>query len=111
MFTILIASVVAFQPSAGCARDSWPPQMALTRLTNARMIDPKTINLKHASTRLIVGKKVSGGKITEGVWRRVYYVTLPIKSGGRWEAIVVSDASYQQCLQSTPQVYLVTRAT
>lgn len=48
-------------------------------------------------------------RIGRDLWRQVFRVTFPLKSGRKIEAIVVSDTSVEECSMGTVQIFLVSK--
>ena len=85
--------------------DRWPAGTAFTILKNAGAIANDTVNFEHVTSTKIVSEKID-----RDLWRQVFRVTFPLESGKRVEAIVVSDASLEECSMSSAQVFLISEA-
>jgi hypothetical protein len=106
----LLLSVTA-APSAGgfepdCSGpDRYPASMAFVKLKNDGFLTNENVDFDHVKSTMTVSQRVG-----KGLWRQVFRVTFPMKSGQTIEAIVISDADLEECSISDPQVFLVSKA-
>jgi hypothetical protein len=73
-------------------------------LKNAGMLDPDSVDFHHATSRTIASQAIG-----KNLWRQVFHVTWPLKSGKNFEAIVVENVSNDECSMSEPQIFLISR--
>lgn len=85
--------------------DRWPAGTAFTALKNDGAITSDTVDFDHVTSVAIASEKIGAD-----LWRQVFRVTFPIHTGKGVEAIVVSDASSEECSMSDAQVYLIGKA-
>jgi hypothetical protein len=78
--------------------------MALSALQNDGEIRNEAVDFDHVTSKTLVSER-----IRRNLWRQVFRVTVPLKSGKRVEAMVVSDASAEECSMSDPQVFLIAK--
>ena len=105
---ILLASVAASPPAKApdCSGpDRWAAGTAFTTLKNAGAIANETVDFERVTSMTIVSEKIG-----RDLWRQAFRVTFPLKSGERVEAIVVSNASSEECSMSDAQVFLISNA-
>jgi hypothetical protein len=84
--------------------DHWAAGMAFTKLKDAGVVTNETVDFDHVTAKTIVSERVG-----KDLWRQVFGVTFPLRSGRQVQAIVVSDASSEECSMSDPQVFLVSK--
>lgn len=103
-FTCTAAAQTLKAPDCS-GRDHWAAGMAFTKLKNANVITNDGVDFDHVTSKMIVSQRVG-----KDLWRQVFRVTFPLKSGSPVQAIVVSDASSEECSMSDAQVLLVSKA-
>ena len=84
--------------------DHWAAGMAFTKLKDAGVITNDTVDFDHVTAKTIVSQRIG-----KDLWRQAFRVTFPLKSGTPVQAIVVSDASSEECSMSDAQVFLVSK--
>ena len=104
VLTCVAASPAPRQPDCS-GPDRWPANMAFVKLKNAGLITNSKVDFNHVKSRTIVSQRIG-----QDLWRQVFRVTFLLKSGRKLEAIVVSDASSDECSMSDPQVFLISKA-
>jgi hypothetical protein len=103
MLVCVAAPVVAKAPDCS-GPEHYPGSMAYVYLKDAGVVTPETVEFDHVTSRVIASQR-----IRQNLWRQVFRVTFPLKSGGKVEAIIVNDASKEECSMSAPQVFLVSK--
>jgi hypothetical protein len=53
---------------------------------------------------------IASQRINKHLWRQVFHVTYPLMSGRKVEAIVVNNASYEECSEGGTQIYVVSKS-
>jgi hypothetical protein len=104
---ILLVSVGAAPPrkAPDCSGPNhWAAGIAFAQLKNAGVMTNEAVEFEHVTSKTVVSQQVG-----KDLWRQVFRVTFPIKSGGAIEAIVVSDASSEECSMSDGQVFLISK--
>lgn len=79
--------------------------MAYAKLKNAGALTPDSVDFRHVASKTILSQQIG-----PDLWRQMFRVTFPQKSGKRIEAIVVSDSSSEECSMSDPQVFVISEA-
>jgi len=74
-------------------------------LKNAGLADNKDIDW--SKTKVV---RLASEQIGKDLWRQVHDVTYEKKSGERLEAIVVNDASMEECSMAGGPMFLVSKA-
>jgi len=82
----------------------WPTNMAQASLKNAGLLDNSEIDLAKTRTTRLASESVG-----KDLWRQVYFVTFFKRSGEKIQAVVVHDASIEECSMTGVQVYVVSR--
>lgn len=77
--------------------------IAFTMLTDAHLLDKEAV--VDQTSKMIVSQRIG-----RGLWRQVFEVAYKMKAGPNVQAIVVNDASLEECSLSEPKVFLVTKA-
>ena len=109
---ILLAGIaIAFGAAGATAKapdcsgpEHYPASMAYVYLKDAGIVGPESVDFPHVQSRMIVSDR-----IRRDLWRQVYRVTFPLKSGPAVEAIVINDASTEECSMATPHIFLVAK--
>ena len=78
--------------------------MARTSLTNAGLLDKSEIDFAKTKTIQLASEKVG-----KDLWHQVYFVTFFKRSGDKIQAVVVHDASIEECSMTGVKVYVVSR--
>ena len=105
---VLLTSVAAAPPARApdCSGpDRWAAGTAFTNLKNEGAIASDTVDFEHVTSTTIVSEQIG-----RDLWRQAFRVIFPLKSGKRVEAIVVSDASSEECSMSHSQVFIISKA-
>ena len=113
VLTFLACNVAVAQSSPERAHGpdcsgSWPTNIAFVNLKNAGLVDNGDIdwsNPKATGTTV----RIASERIGKGLWHQVYDVTFKKTSGETVEAIVVHDASFEECSMTSPDVYIVSK--
>ena len=84
--------------------ERYPASEAYVSLKNAGILTPEKVDFAHRQSRMIASQRIG-----KDLWRQVFRVTFPLKSGRMIEAIVVSDGSTEECSMSSPQIFLVAK--
>jgi hypothetical protein len=82
----------------------WPTNMAQATLKNAGLLNNMEIDFTKTKTTRLASEKVG-----KDLWHQVYFVTFFKRSGDRIQAIVVHDASSEECSMTGVDVYVVSR--
>jgi hypothetical protein len=75
-----------------------------SRSAKFRDSEPALGSVDFTGRRSIVSRRVG-----KNLWRQVFRVTFSLKSGTNVQAVVVSDASSDECSMSDAQVFLVSK--
>lgn len=103
-FICIAASPVPKAPDCS-GPDHYAAGVAFATLKNSGALTNENVDFERVKSTTIVSQKIG-----KDLWRQVFHVTFPLKSGRPAEAIVVSDASSEECSMSTPQIYLISKA-
>ncbi len=82
----------------------WPTNMAQSTVKNAGLLTTADIDFLKTSTIRLASEYVA-----KDLWHQVYLVKFSKKSGGDLEAIVIHDASMEECSMTAVQVFLVSK--
>jgi hypothetical protein len=82
----------------------WPTNMAQVSLKNAGLLNNTEIDFTKTKTIRLASEKVG-----KDLWHQVYFVTFFKRSGDTIRAVVVHDASIEECSMTGVQVYVVSR--
>ena len=82
----------------------WPTNMAQASLKNAGELNNEEIDFTKTKTIRLASEEVC-----KDLWHQVYFVTFFKKSGDKIQAVVVHDASIEECSMTGVQVYVVSR--
>lgn len=104
-FLACAAAAPAAKPPDCSGPNHWAAGTAFTKLKNAGVVTNDAVDFDHVTSRTILSQRIG-----RDLWRQAFRVTFPLKSGKRVEAIVVSDASSEECSMSDAQVFLVSKA-
>ena len=83
---------------------SWPTNMAQATLKNAGFLNNKEVDFTKTKTTRLASEKVG-----KDLWHQVYFVTFFKRSGDKIQAVVVHDASIEECSMTGVQVYVVSK--
>jgi len=105
-YFFLVCAAAAPPPKApDCSGPNhWAAGTAFAQLKNDGVVTNETVEFEHVTSKTIVSERVG-----KDLWRQVFRVTFPLKSGSAVEAIVVSDASSEECSMSDAQVFLISK--
>lgn len=73
-------------------------------MKNAGLVSPDTVDFNRTKSIMLVSQRVG-----KDLWRQVFRVTFSLKAGGKIEAIVINEASADECSMSAPQIYVVSK--
>ena len=106
-FLILIcAGAAPVSKAPDCSGpDHYAANVAFAALKNADALTNENVDFTRVKSSTIVSQRIG-----KDLWRQVFRVAFPLKSGSTVEAIVVSDASSEECSMSDAQIFLVSRA-
>jgi hypothetical protein len=104
-FLICVAAAPVLKAPDCSGPDHYAAGVAFATLKNSGAVTNDSVDFKRVKSTTIVSEKIG-----KDLWRQVFHVTFPLKSGNPVEALVVSDASSEECSMSTPQIYLVSKA-
>jgi hypothetical protein len=82
----------------------WPTNMAQASLKNAGALNNEEIDFTRTKTTRLASEKVG-----KDLWHQVYFVTFFKRSGDSVQAVVVHDASIEECSMTEVQVYVVSK--
>ena len=82
----------------------WPTKMAQATLKNAGLLENKEIDFAKTKTTRLASENVG-----KDLWHQVYFVTFFKRSGDKIQAVVVHDASIEECSMTGVQVYVVSK--
>ena len=82
----------------------WPTIMAQTLLKNDGVLKSEEIEVSKTRTTRLASERLSGD-----LWRQVYLVTFVSRSATSIQAIVVHEASMEECSMSAVKVFLVSK--
>ena len=82
----------------------WPTNMAQTLLKNNGVLKSEEIDSSKTKTT-----RLASEKLNNDLWHQVYLVTFVSRSGESIQAIVVHDASIEECSMTGVQVFLVSK--
>lgn len=98
--------LLAAQALSDCSgMDRWPAAMAIAQLKNAGIVQPEAIDFGKSSSLPLASQPLRDGRI-----RQVFLVTLMLEDGRSEQAVVVNDATREECSGSEPRVLRVTPA-
>ena len=101
----MLLSTAACSTEPDCSSpDAWPAQMAFTHLKNAGIVANE--DLDFARTQV---SQIASEKIGKDLYRQVHLVRYFRKSGEEVAAIVVNEASSQECSMSDGDVFVISR--
>jgi len=83
---------------------SWPTNMAQATLKNEGLLNNEEIDFTKTKTTRLASEKVGKDR-----WHQVYFVTFYKRFGDRIQAVVVHDASIEECSVTGVRVYVVSR--
>ena len=94
------------QPATNHGPDckEWPTNMAQAAMKNAGMLNYDEMDF----TKTKIERLASEG-MGKGLWHQVYLVTFFKRSGEEVQAVVVHDASKEECSMTEPQVFVVSK--
>ena len=84
--------------------DHWAAGTAFSALKNEGAVTNDTVDFHRVASRTLVSERIG-----TDLWRQVFRVTFPLKSGSSVEAIVVSEASSEECSMSSAKVFLIAK--
>jgi|GEM_PF-2009698 len=82
----------------------WPTQMAFAKLKNAGLANANVLDLSKTKTIRLASQPMGGN-----LWHQVYLVTFFKKFGEKIEAIVIHDASDEECSMTDVDIYVVSQ--
>ena len=82
--------------------DHWAAGSTFTQLKNAGLLTNENVDFSS-----VTSIQINSSKIGRNLYRQVFKITFPLKSGGTVEAIAISDASREECSMSDVTVYRV----
>lgn len=85
--------------------DHWAAGTAFSALKNEGAVTNDTVDFDHVTSITVASEQIG-----KDLWRQVFRVTFPLRSGDRVEAIVVADASSEECSMSGGPVFLISKA-
>jgi len=103
LFTCVAGPAAASAPDCS-GPEHYPGSMAYVLLKDAGVLTPEAVDFDHTTSRMLVSER-----IRQNLWRQVFRVTFPLKNGGKVEAIVINDASQEECSMTAPEVFLVSK--
>jgi len=105
LLSVMLPALALAAPAHGpdCSR-GWPTGMAQTVLKNERLLRNEEIDFARSKT-----VRLASERRARDLWHQVYLVTFAKKSGGSVQAIVVHDASMEECSMTQPQIYVISR--
>jgi hypothetical protein len=83
---------------------SWPTNMAFARLKNEGITDNQKIDFSKTQT-----KRIASEKIGKDLYHQVYDVVFTERAGQTIEAIVVHDASSEECSMTGIELFVVSQ--
>lgn len=104
---VKLGEATRFDSAAGpdCSGvERWAATMAFVNLKNAGLTDNDRIDLSKSTAVRLASQKVDSDR-----YRQVHRVTFVEKSGQRLEAIIVNDATNDECSGSRVHVYVISR--
>ena len=104
---ILLLSFVSAQAAEipDCSGpDHWPANMALVNMKNAGILTNDQVDFKKTTS-----KKLSYENIGKDLYRQVHLVTFERKDHKLLQAIVLSDASSEECSMGDAQVFVISQ--
>jgi hypothetical protein len=103
LFAALATPVIAKAPDCS-GLEHYPGREAYEYLKNDGALSPENVDFKRSQSRMIASQRI-GKKL----WRQVFRVTFPLKSGDKIEAIVMNGASAGECSLGPTQIFLVSK--
>jgi hypothetical protein len=106
-FLLIVTVHAAAQSSKTKGPDcsgSWPTNMAQATLKSAGLLNNSEIDFAKTQT-----SRLASEMIGKDLWHQVYFVTFFKRSGDKIQAIVVHDASSEECSMTGVDVYVVSR--
>lgn len=110
ILALLTVSILMFSFSASAKNpdctgaDRWPASVAFVKLKNAEIIDSHTLD--DDKTKVV---RLASEKIGKDLYRQVHRVTFVKKSGETVAAIVLNDASHEECSVDGGDVYVISK--
>ena len=98
------ATAQASQTHGPDCSGSWPTNMAQATLKNEGLLNNEEIDFTKTKTTRLASEKVGKDR-----WHQVYFVTFYKRFGDRIQAVVVHDASIEECSVTGVRVYVVSR--
>ncbi|MGA7159215.1 MAG: hypothetical protein WBY53_20385 [Acidobacteriaceae bacterium] len=106
-FLLFVTLPIAAQTNAKHGPDcsaGWPTNMAQVMLKNAGLIRNEDIDFTKTITTRIASEESEVDR-----WHQVYSVTFFRRTGKRVQAIVVHDASSEECSLTDPEGFVVSQ--
>lgn len=85
--------------------DRYAASTAFAVLKNAGVVTNGNVDFTRVKSAAIVSERIG-----KDLWRQLFRVSFPLKSGRHVEALVISDASAEECSMSEPQIFLVSKS-
>lgn len=107
-FALLVFALPAIAQSVSAhgpdCSGGWPTNMAQGTLKNAGLLKNDEIDFARTKTTRLASEIKK-----KDLWHQVYLVTFFKKSGGEIQAIVIHDASIEECSMTGVDVYVISR--
>jgi len=108
--TILASGAVA-APASKTGPDCSGTDRYPVMITHTELVDEGILPRDGVDWRHIINRMIASQQISKHLWRQVFHVTYPLKSGRKVEAIVVNNASYEECSEGGTQIFVVSKSS
>ena len=109
MKKFLLVTLLALLPILSFAKGpdcySWPMNISEGWLQNAGIVD--VINLDESKTKITL---LASEKKAKGLYTQIYHFIFYDTTGNTYETITKNDASYEECSETTADVYLISKS-
>jgi hypothetical protein len=83
-------------------REAWPASMAYVHLKNAGALTPENVDSSQTRAELVASEKIGRDR-----YRQVHLVRFTTKAGAQVSAVVINEASHEECSLTEAQVFMV----
>jgi hypothetical protein len=82
--------------------EAWPAGMAYGHLKNAGALTPESTDFSKTRAELVASEKIGRDR-----YRQVHVVRFTTKAGAQVSAVVINEASHEECSLTEAQVFMV----
>ena len=109
MKKLLLVTLLAVLPILSFAKGpdcySWPMNISEGWLKKVGIVD--NINLDESKTKITL---LASEKKAKGLYTQIYHFIFYDTTGNTYETITKNDASYEECSETTADVYLISKS-